>query len=112
MRLQPNVDGGPDRIQLFVESTDEKMVNMADNLTIAPWGDLILCEDNYSREIRNHIKGVTPDGKLYTIARNVFTGNAEFAGACFSPDGQVLFVNIMYPGMTLAIRGPWTSVRR
>jgi hypothetical protein len=23
----------------------------------------------------------------------------------------VLFVNIMYPGMTLAIRGPWTSVR-
>lgn len=112
MRLQPNVDGGPDRIQLFVESTDEKMVNMADNLTIAPWGDLILCEDNYSSQVRNHIKGVTPDGKLYTIARNVFTGNSEFAGACFSPDGQVLFVNIMYPGMTLAIRGPWTSVRR
>ena len=54
---------------------------------------------------------MTPDGKTYTIARNVFSGNSEFAGAVFSPDGSVLFVNIMYPGMTLAIRGPWASVR-
>jgi len=111
LRLQPNLDGGPDRLQLFVESTDEKTVNMADNITIAPWGHLVLCEDNYSDRIRNHLKGVTPEGKIYTIGRNVFHGNAEFAGACFSPDGEVLFVNIMYPGMTLAIRGPWTSVR-
>ena len=43
--------------------------------------------------------------------RNVFTGNSEFAGAVFSPDGEVLFVNIQYPGITLAIRGPWSSVR-
>ena len=57
------------------------------------------------------IKGVTPDGRLYTIARNVFTGNSEFAGAVFSPDGGVLFVNIMYPGLTFAIRGPWNAVR-
>ena len=76
-----------------------------------PWGHLIVCEDNYSRDIRNHLKGVTPDGKTYTIGRNVFTGNGEFAGAVFSPDGQVLFVNIIYPGITFAIRGPWPSVR-
>ncbi len=112
MRVQPGLNGAADRIQLFVESTDEKTLNMGDNITIAPWGDLIVCEDNYSSTIRNHLKGVTPDGQVYTIGRNVFTGNSEFAGACFSPDGQVLFVNIMYPGMTLAIRGPWTSVRR
>lgn len=111
MRLVPGLDGAPDRLQLFVESTDERTVNMADNITIAPWGHLILCEDNVSNEIRNHLKGVTPQGKLYTLARNAFTGNSEFAGACFSPDGEVLFVNIMYPGVTLAIRGPWTSVR-
>ena len=61
--------------------------------------------------MRKHIKGVTPDGRLYTLARNVFTGNSEFAGAVFSPDGSVLFVNIMYPGVTLAIRGPWNAVR-
>ncbi|MGV8928192.1 MAG: alkaline phosphatase PhoX [Brevundimonas sp.] len=101
----------PGRIQLFVESTDEKTINMGDNLTVAPWGHLVVCEDNYSDAIRNHVKGVTLDGKLYTIARNVFTGNSEFAGAVFSPDGEVLFVNIQYPGITLAIRGPWTSVR-
>ena len=111
MRLVPGLNGTPDRLQLFVESTDEKTVNMADNITIAPWGHLILCEDNYSNEIRNHLKGVTPKGQLYTLARNAFAGNSEFAGACFSPDGEVLFVNIMYPGVTLAIRGPWTSVR-
>ena len=101
----------PGRIQLFVESADEKTINMGDNLCVAPWGHLVVCEDNYSDEIRNHVKGVTPDGKLYTIGRNVFTGNSEFAGAVFSPDGQVLFVNIQYPGITFAIRGPWTSVR-
>ena len=112
LRLQPGLSGAADRLQLFVESTDEKTLNMGDNITVAPWGDLIVCEDNYSSAIRNHVKGITPEGKLYTIARNVFAGNSEFAGACFSPDGAVLFVNIQYPGLTLAIRGPWTAVRR
>ncbi|HEY0600221.1 alkaline phosphatase PhoX [Brevundimonas sp.] len=118
LRYVPSRDEGrrgerrrPGRIQLFVESADERALNMGDNLTLAPWGHLIVCEDNYSEDIRNHLKGVTPEGKLYTIGRNVFAGNSEFAGACFSPDGQVLFVNIMYPGVTFAIRGPWTSVR-
>lgn len=118
LRYVPSRDEGrrgearrPGRLQLFLESADERVMNMGDNLTVAPWGHLIVCEDNYSADIRNHLKGVTPDGKAYTIGRNVFTGNSEFAGACFSPDGQVLFVNIMYPGVTFAIRGPWTSVR-
>jgi secreted PhoX family phosphatase len=52
---------------------------------------------------------VTPDGQIYVIARNVFSGNSEFAGACFAPDGT-MFVNIMSPGLTLAIRGPWDTV--
>jgi len=118
MRYVPSpAEGGrgevrrPGRLQLFAESADKRVMNMVDNLAIAPWGHLILCEDNYSSEVRNHVKGVTPEGKAYTIARNVFTGNSEFAGACFSPDGQVMFVNIQYPGITFAIRGPWTSVR-
>ncbi len=101
----------PGRVQLFVESADEKTINMGDNLTVAPWGHLIVCEDNYSADIKNHLKGVTPDGRLYTIGRNVFRGNSELAGCCFSPDASVLFVNIQYPGVTLAIRGPWESVR-
>ncbi|HYC68943.1 alkaline phosphatase PhoX [Brevundimonas sp.] len=118
LRYVPSADEGrpgeavrPGRIQLFLESEDIRSLNMGDNLTVAPWGHLIVCEDNYSTETRNHLKGVTPEGRTYTIGRNAFTGNSEFAGACFSPDGQVLFVNIMYPGVTFAIRGPWTSVR-
>ncbi len=118
LRYVPSPDEGqagerarPGRIQLFVESTDEKAMNMGDNLTVAPWGHLIVCEDNYSAAIRNHLKGVTPDGKLYTLGRNVFQGNSELCGCVFSPDGQVLFVNIQYPGVTLAITGPWDTVR-
>ena len=117
LRYVPSLDEGqageaarPGRVQLFVESTDEKALNMGDNLTVAPWGHLVVCEDNYSDDLRNHVKGVTPDGKLYAIARNVFKGNSEFAGAVFSPDGSTLFVNIQYPGVTLAIRGPWARV--
>ena len=108
---QPGEVDQPGRLQLFVESTSETLMNMGDNLEVAPWGHLIVCEDNYSETSRNHLRGVSPDGKLYTIARNVFTGNAEFAGACFSPDGSTLFVNLQYPGVTLAITGPWDSVR-
>lgn len=100
----------PGRIQLMVESADERVMNMADNLTVAPWGHLIVCEDNYSREIRNHLKGVTPDGQVYTLARNPTEANSEFTGACFSPDGSILFVNYQHPGMTFAITGPWSQV--
>ena len=101
----------PGRVQLFVESADEKTMNMADNLCIAPWGHLVVCEDNYSPDIRNHLKGVTPEGKVYTIGRNVFEGNSELCGAVFSPDGSTLFVNIQKPGITFAITGPWSAVR-
>jgi hypothetical protein len=31
----------------------------------------------------------------------------EWAGACYSPDGRWLFVNIQTPGVTFAITGPW-----
>ena len=118
LRYVPSPDEGkrgerrrPGRLQLFVETTDEKSLNMGDNLTVAPWGHLIVCEDNYSDTLRNHLKGVTPDGRLYTIGRNVFQGNSELAGVCFAPDNQTMFVNIQYPGITLAITGPWSAVR-
>jgi uncharacterized protein len=32
---------------------------------------------------------------------------AEWAGACFSPDGKTLFANIYRPGFTVAISGPF-----
>lgn len=100
----------PGETQLFLESTDDKVMDYGDNLIVAPNGHLVICEDRYSDEI-NHLKGVTPEGKVYTLGRNVFRENAELAGACFSPDGSTLFLNVYWPGITLAITGPWDAFR-
>ena len=89
--------------KLIAESSQESMLRNADNLTMAPWGDLIVCEDT-----SDHcgLVGIRPDGSQYQLADNSHS-NSELAGVCFSPDGQTLFVNIQYPGMTLAISGPF-----
>ncbi len=98
----------PGTLQLFIEPNDSNLLDNADNLTVAPWGDLILCEDGPKEEF---LVGVTPEGRLYRFARNA--GNmSELAGATFSPDGTTLFVNIQTPGITLAITGPWADIRQ
>lgn len=105
MRYVPStVEGRPDQIELFHESADPKLMDYADNLTVAPWGHLIVCEDRKGTQI-NHLRGVTPEGRTYTLAR--LNAETELAGACFSPDGKILFVNAYSPGRTLAIVGPW-----
>lgn len=101
----------PGRLQLFVESQNRQVLDYADNLIVAPWGHLVVCEDRYSNTLRNHLRGVTPEGKVYTLGRNVHADNSEFCGACFSPDGGTLFVNLQNPGFTLAVTGPWASVK-
>lgn len=95
----------PSRLQLFVESTDGTQLNFGDNLTVAPNGHLLVCEDQYTDGAINHIRGVTPEGGLYPFARIRIP--TEPAGACFSPDGRTLFVNLYAPTKTLAITGPW-----
>lgn len=97
----------PGMLQNFVESDDPDLFNFGDNLTVAPNGHLVVCEDQYSLIVDNHLRGVTPTGKLYTLGRCRI--QSELAGACFSPDGSTLFVNIYSPAMTLAITGPWTT---
>ena len=105
--------GDPGRLQLFVQSQDKRVMNMCDNLAVAPWGHLIVCEDKAMKGGVNHLKAVTPQGKVYTIGRQAQGGqsnvgaNAELAGAWFSPDGTTLFVNVYWPGLTIAITGPW-----
>ena len=34
-------------------------------------------------------------------------GRTEWSGACYSPDGKWLFVNLYQPGISYAITGPW-----
>jgi hypothetical protein len=104
----PGESTEPGTLELFVEPNDTEVLESADNLTIAPWGDLIVCEDGPNG---NFLRGVTPEGRLYTFARNSMN-NSELAGATFSPDLTTLFVNIQRPGLTLAITGPWDSRER
>lgn len=82
-----------------------------DNVTVTPWGTLVLAEDGVGA---SHVLSSAPGGPTYAIARNqlnIGTADApeysEFTGPTFTSDGKVLFVNIQTPGITLAITGPW-----
>ena len=109
-------------LTLEYEVRDRTVLSSPDNLTMAPWGDLVMAEDNYDGKHGasfQHIRAMTPDGAIYDVARNrnnqVSDGSpgAEFTGLCFSPDGTVLFVNLQRPEhVTVAITGPWGSVGR
>ncbi len=99
---QTEENNEPGSLEIFIEPNNSALVESCDNLTIASHGDLVICED----KLTPHIVGVTPEGGIYHIAKNVGY-KSEFAGATFSPDGKILFVNIQGPGLTLAIDGPW-----
>ncbi|MEM9225499.1 MAG: alkaline phosphatase PhoX [Pseudomonadota bacterium] len=96
----------PGELVLHYESPAKSEMDMCDNIVAAPWGHLVACEDGHGE---NFVHGIAPDGRVYPIARNA-KNHSEFAGACFSSDGQVLFVNMQNPGITLAIRGPWANI--
>ncbi|HEX6587755.1 MAG TPA: alkaline phosphatase PhoX [Longimicrobiales bacterium] len=97
---------------LIYESPGRDVLNAPDNITVSPRGGLVLCEDADG----SFVRGLSPDGHIFDFAENILNGR-EFAGACFSPDGRVLFVNTQGDttvdaphrnlGMTFAIWGPW-----
>ena len=93
----------PGTVELFIEPNDGTLVENADTLCAAPWGDLIVCEDGAGDD---YLFGVTPAGETYRFGHNQ-AGRGEFAGSCFSPDGTTLFVNMQLQGLTVAITGPW-----
>lgn len=113
---------------IFVAGSQQVGDNI-DNITASPRGGLLLCEngdaiiDEHGQGTR--LLGITADGDSYSFAKNNIdlaiedilpVGKriepdwyraAEWAGACFDPAGEVLFVNIQTPGITFAIWGPW-----
>jgi secreted PhoX family phosphatase len=70
---------------------------------VAPWGDLIVCEDGPGSQ---NLLRVMPDGTVVRFGTNT-ASDSEFAGSTFSPNGSTLFVNMQVDGLTLAITGPW-----
>lgn len=99
----------PGRLTLYLEPNNTQLLQYGDNLTIAPWGDVILCEDGADDQ---YLRGVTPEGRVYTLARNSYFGKSELCGVCFSPIESTLFVNIQRPGITLAVKGPWENLAK
>jgi secreted PhoX family phosphatase len=105
-------------ITLLFESPGAQVLNNPDNITVSPRGGLVLCEDGNGEQF---LHGLTLDGEIFPFARNTvrlhgerngIVGDfsaAEWTGACYSPDGRWLFVNIQSPGLTMAITGPWRA---
>lgn len=104
-KLIPGRGKRSDALGLFFESTSPDQFNYGDNLVVSPNGHLIVCEDQYTDVVNNHLRGITPEGEAYPLAW--LRVQTEPAGACFSPDGKTLFVNSYSPTATLAITGPW-----
>jgi uncharacterized protein len=113
-----------EELTLFFESPGGSVLDSPDNLLVTPRGGILLCEDDASGADDdthplapgitdvNRLIGLSRSGEAFEFAVNVLN-DAEFAGATFSPDGDVLFVNIFGDGdlagsgMTCAITGPW-----
>jgi secreted PhoX family phosphatase len=110
-------------LKLIYDSPTANDLDNPDNITVTPRGGLLLCEDAAGNTFTQgeRLVGLTLDGQTFTFAMNniVLTSayndrvpagtytQQEWAGACYSPDGQWLFANIQTPGVTFAITGPW-----
>ena len=94
-------------IEMIVESTNHDMFDGPDNVCTTPKGGLIMCED---AGVAQFLVGVSPTGETFQFARNL-RNTIEFAGACFSPDGQTLFVNL-YGRSTVRTTSPYKAVKQ
>lgn len=92
-------------LRLVANSKAQDQMDYPDNLTVSPWGDIYTTEDG---EGEDYVRVIKPDGRILPFARNA-SGDGEMAGICFSPDGSTLFLNIQGRGLTLAVRGPFSS---
>ncbi|HEU0164799.1 MAG TPA: alkaline phosphatase PhoX [Thermomicrobiales bacterium] len=96
--------------------TDFARLESPDNITVAPWGDIIVAEDGGGV---NRLIGFTPDAESYVMALHNLpyptleeeglpvNFQSEVTGPTFSPDGKTLFFNVQYPGTTFAVWGPF-----
>ncbi len=120
-------DSVNETLKLIYASPAAADLDNPDNITVTPRGGLLLCEDaaGGTNIVGERLVGLTLNGNTFTFAQNniVLTAQQiaaakktvvpddyrtqEFAGACYSSDGEWLFVNIQTPGITFAITGPW-----
>ena len=111
-----------DQLVLVFESPSGSVLDSPDNICVTPRGGILFCEDDASGDGDSHplapgisdvnrLIGMGALGEPFEFAVNIYN-DSELAGACFSPDGGTLFVNLFGggtpgSGMTCAIWGPW-----
>jgi hypothetical protein len=103
--------GSGGQLVLVFESPSSDVLTSPDNITVSPRGGLVLCEDAGGIQ---YVRGVTRRGDIFDFVRQS-EAMSEFAGACYSPDGEILFFNIQGStsstgtafGATYAMWGPW-----
>jgi secreted PhoX family phosphatase len=97
------IDGDNPTLELLTRADDAALLDMPDNITVAPWGELFLVEDGTGT---NSIRWLTAEGELCEFGRTTLS---EMAGICFAPDGRAMFLNIQAAGLTLVITGPFVD---
>jgi secreted PhoX family phosphatase len=107
------LDDARGELELIFESPGRQVLDSPDNLCVSPRGGVVLCEDGDASQF---IRGLTREGQIFDLVET--NGDlTEFTGACFSPDGEVLFFNIQgstktdgdQVGSTFAMWGPWET---
>ncbi|WP_203726014.1 alkaline phosphatase PhoX [Paractinoplanes durhamensis] len=117
------------KLKLLFESPNPRTLNQPDTVAVAPDGTLLLAEDGDGEDEDggdNWLRILTPSGTIANLAKVIApldlhfwspedfpspgpTGASELAGAAFTPDGEHLFINVQYPGVTCVITGRWQS---
>jgi len=109
-------------VELVFEADSHGRFSGPDNIICSPRGSLMICEDRLGTftsaqyiagfnareglfafcQTNPHLEGVHAGHKLERTALS-----SEWAGVCFSADGEWMFANLYNPGITFAITGPW-----
>jgi uncharacterized repeat protein (TIGR03803 family) len=109
-------------LEMIFEATKQHSFSGPDNIIVSPRGSLMICEDRLGLSTEGqYIAGLNDEGGLFAFCqanpklRATYAGHdlrktavrSEWAGVCFSSNGQWMFVNLYSPGVTFAITGPW-----
>jgi hypothetical protein len=111
-------------LEVIYEAGPGDQFSGPDNIVVSPRGSLLICEDREaSNKTGQYLAGLTTAGELFAFCQvnpdlsGTYAGHvlgrtardSEWAGACFSPDGEWMFANVFVPGFTCAITGPWVE---
>ncbi len=109
-------------LELVFEASEHDRFSGPDNIIYSPRGSLMICEDRPGIfTSAQFIAGFNAQDGLFAFCQTnpqlegVHAGHdlattaldSEWAGVCFSTDGQWMFANLYNPGITFAITGPW-----